>query len=334
MIESDDEQSLRIITTEKEIAPWMTDSTKSIRSSKMRLHNEIIEFYDFVKPKMEDFDLRIATYKKIKHIFESRIPNSCLMAFGSFASKLYLPQSDIDLVLLSPNYDQQALMKKAKKVIYSNPEVFCNIAVITTAKVPLIKCVDIETGIDIDISFNETSGVLAIKEYQNAFRSHPELKYIMMLFKLFLRQRHFHNSFSGGISSFLLFCMVLAFLREYKKEHITRFGVKSLNQISLGEYTLEFMNFYGCKFDCDRNQIFLSDGGRVSGKTTPSKDFSLISPYNEHEDIGAKAFRCREIFAVFRYFFRLMSHIAIPEKQSVLKHLINPLGANFVDYLN
>lgn len=334
MKESDDEHSLQIVLSEKEIAPWLSHATMAIKRPKMRLHNEIIEFYDFLKPKKEEYDLRVACYNKIKRIFECAIPGCCVVPFGSFASKLYLPHSDIDIVLLSQAFDQQTLMAKAKKVAYSHPSVFCNIAVVKTAKVPLIKCVDTETGVDIDISFNEISGVLAIKEYHNAIRAHPELKYLIMLFKLFLRQRHFHNSFTGGIGSFLLFCMVLSFLRQFKKDQISRFGAQSLKEVSLGEYVLEFMNFYGSQFDCDRNQILLSDGGRIIDKASPTRDFSLISPYNDCEDIGAKAFRCREIFAIFRYFYRLMLNTAMNDRESVLKCLINPLGVNFIDYLN
>lgn len=47
---------------------------------------------------------------------------------------------------------------------------------------------------------------------------YPELKYLYMVLKVFLYQRNLHETFKGGIGSFLLFAMILAFLRDFKAQ--------------------------------------------------------------------------------------------------------------------
>ena len=61
-------------------------------------------------------------------------------------------------------------------------------------------------------------GLKQITELQKAFDLYPEMKYMIVVIKCILRQRDLHETYSGGIGSFLLFQMVLAFLREVRRD--------------------------------------------------------------------------------------------------------------------
>lgn len=96
------------------IAPWLTPLTASIKNSLARLHNEIIDFYQYIIPSEEEHNSRLAAIKKLMiffiiflyHIFILRLeeviiesyPEVQILPFGSFKTKLYLPNADIDLV--------------------------------------------------------------------------------------------------------------------------------------------------------------------------------------------------------------------------------------------
>ena len=48
-------------------------------------------------------------------------------------------------------------------------------------------------------------GLKQITELQKAFDLYPEMKYMIVIIKCILRQRDLHETYSGGIGSFLLF---------------------------------------------------------------------------------------------------------------------------------
>ena len=46
--------------------------------------------------------------------------------------------------------------------------------------------------------------------------------------KCILKQRDLNETYTGGIGSFLLFCMILAFLRELRRQFIEKKKFKEL----------------------------------------------------------------------------------------------------------
>lgn len=44
------------------------------------------------------------------------------------------------------------------------------------------------------------------------------MRYLIMVLKAILKLRDLNETYKGGIGSFLLFCMILTFLREYRKD--------------------------------------------------------------------------------------------------------------------
>lgn len=300
----------------------------------MRLHNEIIEFYEYIKPSQEKHKIRTDVYKQIKALMEEEIPGSTLLAFGSFCTRLYLPNSDVDLVLVHDQFDKTKLISKAKNVLKKHSELFENLEVLLNAKVPIIKFTHASSNVDFDITFNELSGVQNAEEVKKALEIHPEIKYLLMIMKLFLRQRKMNNTFTGGIGSFLLFCVVLAFLRQYKKDVYYRDrDPRALENLSLAEYLMKFLNFYG-SFEMQRKEIHLADGGAIKKKNDPSLGFSLYSPIDIDRNIGGQAFRAREVFGVFRNRYSVITNKAYNEPGSILADLINPSGKDFSVYTN
>ena len=67
------------------------------------------------------------------------------------------------------------------------------------ARVPILKCIHKETDINVDIVFNELSGLPQIKQFENAVKNYPEFKFMYLLLKFFLRQRRLNETYSGGV---------------------------------------------------------------------------------------------------------------------------------------
>lgn len=245
-----------------------------------------------------------------------------------------MPNSDVDLVLVHDQLDKVKLISKAKKVLRKQPETFENLEILLHAKVPIIKFTHGPSQVDFDITFNELSGVQNAEEVKRVIEIHPEIKYLLMIMKLFLRQRKMNNTFTGGIGSFLLFCIILAFLRQYKKDvYYKDRDPKALENLSLSEYLLKFLNFYAT-FDLNKKEIQMADGGAIRRKTDPSLGFNLYSPIDIDRNIGGQAFRIREVFGVFRNRFGLITNKAFDKPGSVLSDLINPSNRDFLIYMS
>ena len=95
--------------------------------------------------------------------YKTRVPNAQVEVFGSFQTGLYLPTSDIDMVVLTPDLasvrDENPFYKLHRSLIEHGVAEALSIKVIDRAAVPIVKMRDMLTDIKVDISFNMKTGV-------------------------------------------------------------------------------------------------------------------------------------------------------------------------------
>ena len=72
-----------------------------------------------------------------------------------------------------------------------------------------------ETGFSIDISLNTLTGLQQIQEVRKMTKRFSEFKFIIFVLKVMLKIRYLSETFSGGIGSYLLVCMVFHYLRDF-----------------------------------------------------------------------------------------------------------------------
>ena len=112
----------------------------------------------------------------------------------------------MELEVVDPNQDMKSLIKNTAKVLNKHQDKYINLSIIKTAKVPLIRFEEAETEIQFDLSFNKLDGLYQVQEVNKSFKIYPELRHLIFLMKIFLKQRDLSNTYTGGIGSFLLFC--------------------------------------------------------------------------------------------------------------------------------
>lgn len=98
-------------------------------------------------------------------------------AFGSYDTGLHLPSSDVDLVILGTGYtDRQeqpkALNKFAEALRGANWK-HRQLEVVGKAKVPIVKFVDEETGVAVDICFETRDGLKTSALARKAVETFP-----------------------------------------------------------------------------------------------------------------------------------------------------------------
>lgn len=126
-------------------SPWLSNNTR-FYSGLMRLHFEILDFYNWIKPTKEEDKLKDQTIFELKSLLNSKFKNLKIKTFGSYTNDLHLSNSDIDIVIFSTNryilseiYNFLSISSKVDEIQ------------LISAKVEIIKLVLKSTGVKVDI---------------------------------------------------------------------------------------------------------------------------------------------------------------------------------------
>ena len=230
-------------------------------ANKFSLHKEICDFHDYVKPRDFEHEVRqdlLRRTRKVIKVFNRRCEVEC---FGSFAADLYLPDADMDVVVLSQMFldSSEPLMgqtrgqleRVARCLVREGLAHPASIDIVPKAKVPLVKFVDKSTGIRVDMSFENTTGIQANKTFRVWKDQFPAMPIIVTVIKQFLLMRGLNEVVNGGIGGFTVTCLVTSLL-----QHMPRVQSRQLiPEHHLGEILLEFLDLYGNLFDLSRTAI-------------------------------------------------------------------------------
>jgi len=206
-----------------------------------RLHQEILEFYEFVKPREFEDEVRFDLIRRIQEAIEPAMPHVTIEAFGSFASGLYLPTADMDLVALSQTFTKYghaivgqsytAMRKFADLLQRANLIQHGSLTIVSKAKVPIIKFVEKVTGLRVDVSFENTSGTKAIKTFHQWKNDFPAMPMIVALMKQFLSMRDLAEVQTGGIGGFSIICLVVYTINSLELKHGPEYARGHLDEV-------------------------------------------------------------------------------------------------------
>ncbi|CAG5107900.1 Oidioi.mRNA.OKI2018_I69.chr1.g3543.t2.cds [Oikopleura dioica] len=322
-------------------APWITSP---LSQGMQGLHEEIIDFHNWIRSTPEEYTMRHDVVLRVEEAIKQEFPGAQVEVFGSFQTGLYLPTSDIDMVVLgekidqrygnpqnSPHYRlQDRLLKQGIAERY-------NIKVIDSAAVPIIKMRDMITDIKVDISFNMKTGVTAIGLVKGYIRQFPALRYLVLVLKQFLLQRDMNEVWTGGISSYGLILMVVSFLQQQGADD-------TADEVNLGVLLIKFLRFYGMEFEYSKCCIRVKNGGQFikkeemaaqmkeapSGPKYVPNFLSIEDPLTPSNDVGRASHGAENVKDAFLFAYRLLDRGVSPQalhyphdcNQSILGRII------------
>ena len=239
------------------------------------LHKEICDFFDFVKPRPFEEAMRQDLLQRLQQALGAVYPNCAVRSFGSFAAGLYLPNADMDVVVISQTYmdgglpqigRNPGLMHKLAGVLISKGLAErSSIEVIAKAKVPLIKFLDIRTSLRVDLSCENLNGIVANRTFQEWKAQYPAMPIIVTLIKQFLLMRGMNEVHNGGLGGFSVTCLVTSLLQLSPRIQTGEL----VPEIHLGEILLEFLDLYGNHFDYERVAIKMRPASLVDKASPP-----------------------------------------------------------------
>uniref|UniRef100_A0A8C1NMZ8 Terminal nucleotidyltransferase 4A n=1 Tax=Cyprinus carpio TaxID=7962 RepID=A0A8C1NMZ8_CYPCA len=298
--------------------PW---KSRNYSEGIVGLHEEIKDFYEYISPRPEEEHMRLEVVARIHRVIKDLWPNAEVQVFGSFSTGLYLPTSDIDLVVFGhwetlPLWTLEEALRK-RKIADEN-----SVKVLDKATVPIIKLTDLHTEVKVDISFNVQNGVKAAKLIKDFKQQFPVLPYLVLVLKQFLLQRELNEVFTGGIGSYSLFLMVVSFLQLHYREDACS------SNPNLGVLLIEFFELYGRHFNYLKTGIRIKDGGSYLAKDEVQKGMldgyrpSMLyieDPLQPGNDVGRSSYGAMQVKEAFDYAYVVLSHAVSP----IAKHYPN-----------
>ena len=271
------------------------------------LSSDLIDFEVFVKLRIEkEQDIYDTLIKNVQSSVDKSIPDYEVNLYGSHATNLCLPWSDLDVVLIKKcqnsdsgsninlENDNLVLLSRLYEYIRNEPWVKES-KLIGKASVPIIKLIAIQKynnmSIDISIQDEKHFGLKCVDLVNTFIKEYKSLKPIVLAIKNILKQANLNDPYKGGISSYGLILMIVYFFQKQKKSGIDI--EPGENNSNLGKLFFEFIQFYGIFFDQKKEIININNemnNKMVNEFDFPNLGYSLdliiVDPLNRFNNVA------------------------------------------------
>ncbi|KNA23410.1 hypothetical protein SOVF_025100 [Spinacia oleracea] len=298
------------------------------KSPMLQLHKEILDFCDFLSPTPEEAASRNSAIERVSDVIRYIWPYCRVEVFGSYRTGLYLPSSDIDVVILESNIKTPQIGLQALARALSQKGIAKKMQVIGKARVPIIKFVEKVTDVQFDISFDVDNGPKAAEYIQDAISRLPPLRPLCLILKVFLQQRELNEVYSGGVGSYALLAMLIAMLRSVN-------DCQRSPEQNLGILLVKFFEFYAHRLNtwdvgvsCNgRGTFYLKSRKGFQSKGRPFL-ISIEDPQTPGNDIGKNSFNYFQIRSAFMMAYATLTNtktiMNLGPNRSILGTIIRP----------
>ena len=271
------------------------------------LAKDLLDYQIFVSMIIEKnqqiFDILI---ENLKQATKETLPDYEVHLYGSHATKLCLPWSDLDVVLISNNENN----------INNNPQILLNhlheniknkkwvkeSKYISSANIPIIKLVTIDEygNVPIDISIQDSKhfGLKCVELVKNFITQYEYLKPIVLALKNIFKFADLNDPYKGGISSYGLILMIVYFIQRQKKIN------NNINS-DLGNLFFDIIYFYGIVFNL-KKKIYVKlneDDEDINNDNINNLNLNtqliIIDPLNPNNNVSKSCFQLINVKMTF-----------------------------------
>lgn len=286
-----------------QLPPWM-DSPHDTRlvHPLTSLHNEIVNFCTVMEPMEEEIQLREDLVTRIRALVEETFGKHLaeVKVFGSQATGLFLPSSDVDIVILMNNNENEddskshegdgddggkndyqpgtgdAPLQRFASALYEKwlPEL-SYFELVENTRIPLVKFTHGPTDISVDVCFDTPNGPPAAQLMKTYLDALPPLRPLTFVLKYFLAARGLNEPYTGGVGSFMLQLLIVSFLQHRERD---AFNYRRNALGNLGGMLLEFFALYGMEFNYITTGISVQNDGSYFPKGAEDKNDVFWQP--------------------------------------------------------
>ena len=275
------------------------------------LTRDLLDYQVFVSMIIEKnhhiFDILI---ENLKQATKETLPDYEVHLYGSHATNLCLPWSDLDVVLISNNNNNE-------NNINNNPQLLLNhlhenirnkkwvkeSKYISSANIPIIKLVTIDEygNIPIDISIQDSKhfGLKCVDLVKNFISQYEYLKPIVLALKNIFKFADLNDPYKGGISSYGLILMIVYFIQRQKKIN------NNNNNNNLGNLFFDIIYYYGTVFNF-KEKIYVKlneDDEDINNDNINNLNLNtqliIIDPLNPNNNVSKSCFQLINVKMTF-----------------------------------
>jgi len=165
-----------------------------------------------------------------------------------------------------------------------------DIEIIATARVPIVKFKDPETGFFADCCFDRQGGIDGAKLVKRMRKKYGAFLPLSIFLKFFNKARCINKVFTGGIGSFALCCMLVSMFQAHESRSNRKVSRALFRECSTGSWLMEFFRLYGFDFNYSKVSISVAFEEGLLYKTgklfKPSQPYllSIVNPYERDTD--------------------------------------------------
>ena len=279
---------------------------------------EIVDFCRFTEPTAAEAAARTDAVGLIRDVVVSIWPTARLDVFGSFATGLYLPTSDIDAVILDSGCSAPGEGLKALATALARKGAATKVALISKARIPIVKFEAVPSGFAFDVSFDVANGPAAAAWMRDQMASLPPLRPLTLVLKAFLQQRELNEVYSGGVGSYALVVLLVAHLRTHPS------GGEEAN---LGVLLLDFLELYGRQMVAEVAGVgaagFFPKASKGWTDDRRPELWAIEDPREADNDLGRNSFNARAVRTAFDHAHRLLVAPSQRRAESLLGRVLH-----------
>ena len=272
-----------------------------------QLQIDLIDFRDYVHSSVDQSQpvLEKLTSLINKYVTESLGSDYNIKVYGSRATKLCLPLSDIDIVISCPNFKSYSPLFTLYQYL-QNQNFYLKINYIGSTQVPLIKIVTKNeyNNLSLDISLEDAKhyGVECVNYIKNMMQKYEILTPMTLAVKNILLKATLNDPYKGGLSSYGVILLILNFINIEKEKG------NDISINNLGNLFYDFLHYYGEIFE-PRNGII--DINNINDKSIFNRyqyqirngDLVIVDPLNINNNVGKNTRQFGNIKLAFRIGF-------------------------------
>ena len=220
--------------------------------------------------------------------------------YGSRATNLCLLWSDLDVVITSSssaNNQSKATPNQfltQLHVVLKEQKWVQSIKYLKTARIPIIKLTTGETykHIQIDVSMEDSThyGLKCVDLVKQYLTEYEALEPLVFAVKTLLRLSYLNDPYKGGISSYGIILMMVAFLKKQKK----------VNMANVGNLLCDFLFYYGSNIP-NNNYINVnpSTDNHLFYPNLSPFELIIVDPLNIANNVARSTFQFINIKTMF-----------------------------------
>ncbi|XP_072430413.1 terminal uridylyltransferase 4-like isoform X3 [Chiloscyllium punctatum] len=162
----------------------------------------------------QDFQVRKHIVNEMEKIIQQHLPDCSLRLYGSCLTRFAFKTSDINIDVKFPSHLNQPDVLIQVLDIIKNNSLYSDVKSDFHAKVPIISCRDIQSGLICKVSAGNDVACLTTNLLAALSKLEPRLIPLVLAFRCWARVCHIDCQAEGGIPSYSFTLMVIFFLQQ------------------------------------------------------------------------------------------------------------------------